>query len=335
MDRISRIKLYGESLKKTNDWIDSHWRPDGSWSVKNDIDGFFSFAAYANYIGRYDWALSSLRYVQRSFSDRREVLRQGGNRDHMMGYVPAWYCFEAHDVRAFNLSNSLANFLCSFQSPYSGGFFGSREARDSGEGLIDFDSATMSVIALARTGRVDSALKGADYLMNLGKGQPDLSFGFFTEWLDPIGLVELEKLSASSTVLRWEKQDQHYYKMGLYVVSLAHAFGVSGIRKYLDEAVRMYNETINRAKHLWTNTASHKMCWAATILYSMSDDSPYLEHACRITDHLLSVQQKDGMFNYPEFWSKYPPDNWTAIPNAGTQFSQWIARTLRTLETHR
>ena len=330
-----RIQRCRDSLQGVNAWIDAHLQPDGSWRYPSRIDGYFSIVAYASYIGRRDWARSILRYVERSFPHSTEVLRQGANRDQMVGYVPAWFVMGALDSEDFSLSSRLIDYLVGFQSLQSGGFFGSREGRDSGAGPIEFDTTAMCVIALAHAGRVEHGLKGADFLLRLLEVQPDATSGFHTEWSDPEGLVPQESLSNPASLIRWSEPKQHYYKIGLYALALAHAYGLSGDRKYLVASRIVYDETVKRAADLWTNTFSHKMCWAATVLHAICGEIEYAEHAGRLAEHLISVQHSDGTFNYPELWSSYPPDPWDMIPNAVGQFGLWIARALDVLATDR
>ena len=73
------------------------------------------------------------------------------------------------------------------------------------------------------------------------------------------------------------------------------------------------------------------MCWAATVLYAICGEGAYLDHAWRFANHLVSVQQSDWTFHYPELWPKFPPERWDIVPNAGRQFALWIARTLSML----
>ncbi|MDP7741714.1 MAG: hypothetical protein QGF67_09755, partial [Lentisphaeria bacterium] len=82
----------------------------------------------------------------------------------------------------------------------------------------------------------------------------------------------------------------------------------------------------------WTNTFSHKMCWAATTLHAVTGEAGYLEHACRFADHIVGLQQPDDAFTYPEIWPSYPPEPWESLANIGPQFALWIVRTLRAVE---
>ena len=190
----------------------------------------------------------------------------------------------------------------------------------------------MSILAHAAAGRIETCVRGAEFLLNMYRTQPQPDKRFFSGWIVPEGLLTQPDDSARTTVLEWSGPKQHYYKAGLFVVALARAYGATGDGRYLDAAIGLYGDVINRAEDLWTNTISHKMCWAATTLFHITGETDYREHACRFADHLVSVQQGDGAFTYPEFWPTYPPENWEGLPNAGSQFALWIYRALKALE---
>lgn len=348
MTRKQRIHEYRLCLKRFDSWVDKNLTEDGRWEPVKQItphqdtpiraspsrdtpirvEAYFSIVSYFNYIGKRDRALAVLRQIRETFADPIEVIKQGPHRNHMLCYVPAWYALGAFDAEVFGFSNSLADFITSFQSPTSGGFFAQRESRDSGHGRIDFDTTAMCTIALAHIGRVEASLKSADFFIKLFDAQPDLDTGFNTTWSVPDGMTSPHDMHNPAGLIRWSEPEQHYYKIGLFTLALAHVFGVSGERRYLEYAHRAYDVTVNRAAHLWSNTISHKMCWAASVLFAIGGGNAHLEHACRFADHLITVQQRDGAFHYPELWPQFPPEQWDIIPNAGGQFALWIARTL-------
>ena len=331
-----RIEAYRTSINRFDQFIQQHLDDDGGgWRQSASADGYFSLIPYANYVGRRDWALRLLRHVQQRFVTNDAPLKQNANRDQMITYVPSWFAWGAYDAEAFDLSTLWLDCVCSFQDIGSGGFFAGVKQRDSNQGPIDFDSTAMATIALARGGRVAPCVNGAEYLLRLCQAQPNAAEQFFTAWSEPVGLVTQPGNGAQTTVLRWAEPRQHYYKVGLLVVALAHVYGITGERKYLDAAITTYEDTITRASDLWTNTISHKMCWAATTLFAMTHETKYIEHGCRFADHLISLQQSDGAYAYPELLPTYPPERWEVIPNIGAQFALWIARVLKTLEAAR
>ena len=55
----------------------------------------------------------------------------------------------------------------------------------------------------------------------------------------------------------------------------------------------------------------------------------------RVADHLVTLQQPDGGFHYPEFWPPYDQVEMEQKINIGAQFATWIAfaRTAAALST--
>ena len=328
-----RIESYRTCIGRFDDFIQRNLdKTGGGWQQSASADGYFSLIPYANYVGRRDWALRLLEHVAQSFVTQDIALKQNSNRDQMITYVPSWLAWGASGAESFELSTRWLDYVSSYQDPDSGGFFAGDEQRKNQRGPIDFDSTTMAVIALSQAGRVAPSVKGGDYLLQLCQAQPNASEQFFTTWNRPDGLITQPEDLAQTTVLRWADPKQHYYKVGLLVVALGQVYGTSGDRKYLDAARTIYDDTIQRAKDLWTNTISHKMCWAATTLAAITRETQYIEQGCRFADHLVNLQQSDGGFSYPELIPTYPPQRWEVIPNVGAQFTLWIARVLKMIE---
>ena len=326
-----RIEAYEAALERFNGWVTANLDEHGSWRQPSSADGYFTLLGYGNYIGRRDWTAAVLRRLRADFTDDAGRLKQGANRAGVMAYVPCWIAWGAFDADAFDVSNPLLDDILSYQCPRSGGLFAGEEGRRAGAGPIDFDSTAMAAIALARCGRVDAAVKAADFLLHLYRGQPAIDQMLRTAWDEPDGLVTDPGGAGDATILRWSEPRQHYYKVGLLVLALTSAYGVTGQQGYLDAAAEVYRLAIDRASDLWSNTLSHKMCWAGTTLYTISGEKSYIEYACRFADRMLEIQREEGCFAYPEMWETFPPERWDGVPNIGCQLALWIARVLSAL----
>jgi hypothetical protein len=67
------------------------------------------------------------------------------------------------------------------------------------------------------------------------------------------------------------------------------------------------------------------MGWAACTLFSLTRKREYVEHASRVASHLISLQQTEGVFHYPELWRDYGQVSTEQKINVGCQFASWIA----------
>jgi hypothetical protein len=319
-----RIEAFSASVEHFGAWVESNREPGGGWRSDSSVSGYFSVIALANHLGRRDWAQLFLHFVEKTFV-KDGALFQLPNRDSMMGYVPSWLAWEASAAGCFRLSNTLADYVLSFAGSKSGGVFASAAGRDSGRGDFCFDSTTMAALCFAATGRSAAAERVGDFLVRLLEEQPEPDKCFRTQWREPDGIVAED--APSTTVLQWDQPKQHYYKTGLYVMATLHAYGATGRQRYLDAALTVYRRTVELAVDLWTNTFSHKMIWAAASLHALTGERHYIEDACRGADHILSLQEPDGTFQYPEACPDFPPELWEFLPNVGGQFALWLALT--------
>jgi hypothetical protein len=318
----NRIATYTACIEKVCAWTEENLKPDGSWGWESSSSGYLSVAPFANAIGRRDWSLRVLRHVQEHFLDDQGALQQDSRFAEKIGYVPSWFVWGATGAGCFELSNCLANGLTALQCPRSGGLFGSIQGARQG-GRIEFDATTMGTLAFARSGRTGSCTRAADYLVGLLESQPDFNHCLYTEWEEPGGLVTEE--ASGFPVLRWDQPRQGYYKIGLFVVALVEAYGVSGSQDYLQAAISVYRHCTERAVDLWSSMLSHKMVWAAARLHAVTHEPQYTEDACRLADHLATLQHPDGTFPYPEVWATFPPEPWDLVPNLAFQAGLWLA----------
>ena len=328
-----RIAAYQQTVDRFGKWMASELQPDGSWRDATSADAYFSSIAFADYTGRPDLAAAMLRHIERKYVDEQGQLIQQPNRDRMMTYTPAWLASSAFDADMFELGAKMIDYVLSFQCQTCGGFFAGVAERQAGAGPIDFDGTGISIIAAARTGRIEAAVKGAEFLMKLCDAQPRPDDCFYTAWSQPEGLLTDANDVPDTTILRWAEPGQHYYKTGIIAVALAHAYSVTGSRAYLDAATAAHRRAVERAADLWTNAIAHKICWSGTVLHAVTGEASYLDDACRFADFLVSLQQPDGAFHYPGFWPTYPPAQWQSLPNAGAQFALWIARCLNAVRS--
>ena len=325
MNDDQRIDAYSTMIERVTAWVAQNLEADGSWSSPSSSAGYFSLVPLANQLGRYDWSYAVLRHVQGTFVDDGGALKQLPGRDGMVAYVPSWFVWGAAEAGRYGLSNTLVDYVGSFQSKLEGGLFAGPEGAAEQRGAFSYDATTIAAVAFACVGRTQACLRVADFLLRLRAVQPEPEKCFYTDWHEPAGLVT--GAGSPLSVLRWAEPKQGYYKMGLFVMALLAAYRVSGVSRYLDEAVAAYRLCTDRAADLWSNTLSHKMCWAATHLHAVTGERSYLDDACRYADHLITLQQPDGGIHYPELWDSYPPDSWESMPNFGCQIALWVALT--------
>ena len=117
------------------------------------------------------------------------------------------------------------------------------------------------------------------------------------------------------------------YKIGLLARAFALLQGVTGEGDYLELGEAHFERAVANSPDVWGNALAHKLAWAAWTLYGLTGRRSYSEYGCRMADHLVTLQQPDGGFRYPEIWPSYADAPLEAKYNTSAQFSTWIAYT--------
>ena len=268
-----RIEKFTSAIDLHCQWIDRHRNSDGQWKEPSSSAGYFSLVPFANHIGRCDWALAALHLVQERFINGEGLLLQESELDDYIAYVPAWFVWGASKTGNLKFAHQMADFVQSRQCKETGGVFGSMTAGKAGHGAISFDATAMAAVAFARAGRPEASAAVGDFLLRMLEAQPHTDAAFYTDWQQPGGLISDEP--AANSALQWDQPKQHYYKMGLFVVALLEAYAATADHRYLDAAITGYRMTADRGADLYTNTLSHKMCWAAFRLFALTFDRRY------------------------------------------------------------
>ncbi|MBM3801746.1 MAG: hypothetical protein FJW26_05460 [Acidimicrobiia bacterium] len=317
-------KSYEETVARFQDWL----MPNLPWEnplARLSCNAAMPLALYAHTMGNPRLAARVLQHIEAEFV-RDGRLAQSPDRGNMLPYVPSWILMGSVLSGFTDLSALLQNDILRFQDPATGGFFGSEAARATASGAIDFDSTTQACAALSLSGELAAAERAGQFLKRLVECQPDLERRLLLVWASPGGLVsEFAVESASTFALEWSKPKQWLYKIGLLVRAFALLHRQTGLNQWLALAQQLYAKAVSDSPDLESNTLAHKMGWAACILFSLTRQKEYVEHACGVASHLASLQQADGAFHYPELWRDYSQLRAEQKINVGCQFATWIA----------
>lgn len=64
----------------------------------------------------------------------------------------------------------------------------------------------------------------------------------------------------------------------------------TGVNKYLDAAVALYEFGAGGNPAIYRSTASHKFAWGCAWLYGLTGKAEHLESACRMCDYLAACR---------------------------------------------
>lgn len=313
-------------------WLAQHLNPDGSFKDNAlSCNAYMPMPYYAHVTGQPELTFRFLQQVELRFL-RDGHLIQPSNRQSMLTYSPSWILIGLGGSEHLRLRQWLIQYVLGFQNETTGGFFGSNAARGQGEGEIDFDSTTTACAALCLMGRATEAERTGQFLLRLANTQPNIEKEFFLVWHTKHGLQrDFDPAHSTGYVTQWNQPRQHLYKMGLLIRAFTLLHGLTANDAYLRAAEELYSRVLSRSVDVWTNTLSHKMSWAASTLFLATAKARYAEDACRLADHLFTLQQADGWFHYPEFWPSPEKVTLEQKLNIGAQFASWITLTRQAL----
>jgi hypothetical protein len=323
--REERLKIYSDALRRFAEWFNRFRKSDGSLDAPNlSCPAYMPVPLYAHATGDTDLLHRTLAYIEVRAERDAHFLRAPGKG--LLPYRMGWIAMGAMLGDHLRLARSLEKQMLPFHHSRTGGFFGTEAAESAGEGEICFDSTANVCAALCVVGNDTAATRAGDFLRRLVEPQLDAGRGLLCGWHSQHGLIaKFDPKAARGYAIDQGRPSQYLYKMGLLVRAFAALYCRTGDAADLDLAKALQQWPVNNAPDVWTNTLGHKLGWSAWTLFTITREELYLEQACRVADHLTTLQQPDGAFHYPEFWPPYAQVEIESKLNLGCQFATWIA----------
>lgn len=323
---VGRAARHDEAIQRWSRFLASHLDANGSLrGVDRACTAAMPVPVYAHAVGDMELLARSLHQIEhRCLHDTEAFLRP--DRQPLLPYRSAWMSIGAVLGEQLRLSAWLDRWTLAFLHKPTGGYFGTEAARHDGEGEICADSTAMACAAFCYSGNLAEADRAGRFLVNLIEAQPKPDTHLFVAWDTQRGLVtKFDEKAAAQYVIEWAKPRQHLYKVGLFARAFALLHARTGRNEHLQRAESLQKRAIDSSPSVFTNTLAHKLAWSATLLHQLTRNPEYAEQACRYADHLVTLQQPDGGFGYPEFWPPYDRVALDLKINIGCQFSAWIA----------
>jgi hypothetical protein len=223
-----------------------------------------------------------------------------------------------------DVAQRVLDYALTFQDVKTGGLFGSVLERDTGKGEIEFDSTAIVGLACTYSGRIAEAEKIGHFFLRLHREQPDVEKRYLWCWnSDGSPVLDYPEEEAQQYVMMRDAPRQAYWKSGLFISFLALLHAATGNPEYLQAATEHFRRAAENADDVCHTTYSHKLAWGSALLYRATGVPAHRRTAMEIAEHLLSLQQEDGAFIYPEAQQgEEAPSPWA--PSATFQFATWL-----------
>jgi hypothetical protein len=297
-----RLATYERTLTGFARWLANLQRPDGSLEIgSRTCPAYIPLPVYAHAVGDAPLLMRSLAYIERRCCEDAEAFLHPAN-PNLIPYRAAWMILGAHlSGEHLSLSRFLEHWMLRFAHRETSGLFGTEQARAVGVGDLCFDSTTIACSALCASGNVAEAERVGAFLRRLVDAQPEPDRRFLCTWNTQRGglLTEFDAAQARVHAIEWAQPKQYLYKIGLLVRAFAMLHARTGDARHLEIAERFQRTAVERSPEVGSNTLAHKLAWSGWTLAVLTRKPEYAQDVCHVADHLMTLQQPDGGFHYP------------------------------------
>lgn len=293
---------YRDSLKKSIDWMLTQINPDGSVNpVSKGAIAYYKIPWALILTGKVEEAESVINWIVReamtSEGDLKSDKRQKFHLDYYT-YPNGWVCLASHLLSLFDISYPLWSYISSFQDPHTGGYCSRAPYRKNKNNLQDAISTAWCSFVGLHLGKVEEAIKAAEFLKRLYELQPHFQDTFYYYFYPQKGLL-MEKppeepderfirIKATEGVENW------LYILGATIAFLSKLYLITGNKEHLALA-KAYFDFISRCHPiLYTTESCGKLCFASIHLYRASGVKKYLAAAEDFMCALLKISHPHG-----------------------------------------
>jgi len=211
-------------------------------------------------------------------------------------YENAWIVLASHLLSLFDIADKGWQFIERFQDRRSGGFCSKVPWEPDADHQQDPLSTAWGCNVGLHLGRIDVALRGAEFIQMLWDIQPDAD-NFYYYWKPEAGLIlERPAEEPQDRYFRINTQEpaNWYYILGAQVAFLTKLYLVTGEEKHVALARRVHQFGMDCHDDIFHTDSAGKFCYGSTHLFYATNEEKYLRAAQRCADHLVSDQQPEG-----------------------------------------
>ena len=292
---------YRGAIKKGINWVCEQMNADGTVNpVDKGAFAYYKLPWALAMAGRIEEAESIVRWiVAECMTDDGDFESHKRNKFHRdyYGYENAWIVLAAHLLGLFDISTGGWSYIERFQDPATGGICSRMPYDADSNGLEDpLSSAWVPGVCL-HLGKLDMALRAADFLQGIWDSQPDTGRQFYFLWRPKGGFITSkppeEPAERDYRISTTEPENWHYIT-GAQVAFLAKLYLITRDPKHLALARRARDFGMSCHDDLSRSDSAGKFCYGNTYLFRATGEERYLETAIRCADYLCSDQKPAG-----------------------------------------
>jgi hypothetical protein len=292
-----------KSANKTLSFFEKKLESDGSYGKEvKDISSYFKSPMLFISSDKPQLAEKILFYIRQTFLLKNGDLANSESLKSAKGeYIEYWSYINGWIIRAVNylnnkdFSSALYDYLINYYVGKDKGFI--THNINSYDGITDILSTAHHGLIHLEMGNNEIAISAGNYLCYAIDKQPDIENRFYLKFdKDEKPITAFSKDSALFSVIEKNEPMQLYFMIGYPCAYLAILFENMGEMKFLKAAQLYLDFALSCDISLYKCNFSHKIAWAASILYKITQDQKYLIAIEKITDYFISTQSDKGIW---------------------------------------
>lgn len=294
-----------ESAGRVVNFLESKLQPDGSYSDAKDIACYFKSPMMFLAAGKPDAALAVLKHIKKTFmcsdGDFKTAEKiKSANQAYIeyWSYTNGWIVRAASLLKQADICNPGIEYLNKFKLAGSLGFLTNQPQPNSIETDV-LTAAHHGLINLERN-NIDVMIIAGNYLCEALSKQLDLKKGFYLRINNRGELItQFPKEKTPFYYVSTAEPNQLHFMIGYPSAYLAILYKKTNDPKYLKAAKAYLDFSLSCDASVYQCNFSHKIAWAASLVYECTGDKKYLEVIAKITDYFIKQQSNNGMW-FPE-----------------------------------
>lgn len=293
------MRRFKEARNKGCAYLLARQRPDGGFGdLELGVTEYYKVPAAYLVCGESNAANRLLHWIRRNGMTPdgdfgpRPIQALG---DYYYSYYNSWVVIGAQRLGQFDLSQKGMDFLVGFRDRESGGFYSSLTERGA-DTVEDLWVVSGCGQAALYAGRMDVAEGVGRWMQTLMDGQPNYPEVMYTVYSRAQGVItEPDPADEIRYVLRNVSEgDQYFFHPGIAGGFLARLYQATGEKEWLELAKRYMVFAERATDHLLGLLRAGKVCWAASVLYTLTSGQKYKDLAVKIGDKIIAQQNPDG-----------------------------------------
>ncbi|MEE9451231.1 MAG: hypothetical protein V3V61_00575 [Gammaproteobacteria bacterium] len=301
MKELSERLVAGAKI--TTQYFRSKLNKDGSYGENiDDLSCYYKSPMMFIIAGQKDLANLVLDHIKcRYMTDTGDFMTDMSMKSAKPEYTIFWTYTNGWIVRAAielgrkDISISAYEYLLHYNVENGLGFL--MNHLDSKNGVTDVLTAAHHGLIHLEHNNMDLAVLAGNYLCAALHKQPEIDRFFYLRF-DASGnaITQFDDEQVAFFCIDKQIPDQLYFMIGYPCAYLALLHEKTKDKKFIEGAKAYLNFALSCDENVLSCNFSHKLAWAASILYKITGDAKYLTSITTITDYFISRQSREGMW---------------------------------------